>query len=126
MLLLFILYNMSPSSSYNVFYHVLNAVNEFSAYNGSSAEGSVFVRNLRNIHPFEAYLIVSGNNAKEAIPIFDDETTGIQGVEFLLPDKDNHKVYNLSGQQIKLDVKNGAQNPRKGIYIVNGKKIVIR
>ena len=118
--------NISPSSSYNVFYHVLNAVNEFSAYNGSSAEGSVFVRNLRNIHPFEAYLIVSGNNAKEAIPIFDDETTGIQGVEFLLPDKDNHKVYNLSGQQIKLDVKNGAQNPRKGIYIVNGKKIVIR
>ena len=42
--------------------------------------------------------------------------TSVQGIRYS-PEQTN-KIYNLSGQQVT--------NPRRGIYIVNGKKVVIR
>ena len=51
---------------------------------------------------------------------FDDEngeTTSIKGVEaqkFM----ENNKFYNLNGQEV--------QNPTKGLYIVNGKKVIVK
>lgn len=44
------------------------------------------------------------------------ETTKIDGVDFLT--SDNDKVYNLSGQQVKA--------PKKGIYVKDGKKVIIK
>ena len=55
--------------------------------------------------------------ASSARAIFDDGVTGInniQNVEKVL----NGKFYNLQGQEVK--------NPTKGIYIVNGKKVIIK
>ena len=43
-----------------------------------------------------------------------NETTGIQDVKSV----SNDKVYNLSGQQVK--------NPAKGIYVKDGKKVIIK
>ena len=42
--------------------------------------------------------------------------TSVQGIHYS-PEQTN-KIYNLSGQEVT--------NPRKGIYIVNGKKVVIK
>ncbi len=104
-------------------FYVLNAVNNYSANSSGYAEGSRFVRNLRTIHPFEAY-IASANNAKESFPIFEDTPTWIQLIENskLIMDR----VYNLSGQQVKIEGDQNYGSLKKGIYIVNGKKIVIR
>ena len=54
-----------------------------------------------------------------SISFDDDETTGITTVE-KTDNTDNaaQKVYNLNGQRI--------MNPTKGLYIVNGKKVIIK
>ena len=46
---------------------------------------------------------------------FDGETTGINNVQQTVGD---NKYYNLSGQQV--------ENPGKGLYIQNGKKVIIK
>lgn len=97
----------------------LNVNNLWSTYGGTEfAEGSTFIRNMRSVHPFEAYMTMEGSAAR-AIPIFDDaDITGI-GDAIRLNDKDEKddtRVYNLAGQQV--------QTPVKGLYIINGKKVI--
>ena len=48
---------------------------------------------------------------------FGGETTSIKGVEAQMF-MQNNKFYNLNGQEV--------QNPTKGLYVVNGKKVVIK
>lgn len=51
--------------------------------------------------------------------IFDDEVTGISQIENTQPATvKNTVVYNLNGQRV--------MNPAKGLYIVNGKKVIIK
>ncbi len=52
--------------------------------------------------------------------VFDDEDDGIAtGMNFVLPGNANDgHVYNLGGQRVN--------NPGKGVYIVNGRKVVIK
>lgn len=61
----------------------------------------------------------SGLSRGLSISFADDETTGITTVE-KTDNTDNaaQKVYNLNGQRI--------MNPTKGLYIVNGKKVIIK
>lgn len=70
-----------------------------------------------NVKAGKAYLVIEGQNAKDFYAI-DDETTGISQMENGQLAIDKAEIYNLSGQRV-----NKAQ---KGIYIVNGKKVVIR
>ena len=49
--------------------------------------------------------------------VFEDETTGINDVRSEM-DEVNGEVYNLNGQRVK--------NPGKGLYIVNGKKVIMK
>ncbi len=70
-----------------------------------------------NVKAGKAYLVITGQNAKDFYAI-DDETTGISQMENGQLAIDNAEIYNLSGQRV-----NKAQ---KGIYIVNGKKVVVK
>lgn len=49
---------------------------------------------------------------------FDGETTGINAVENTKPEVKDNVYYNLNGQRVA--------NPGKGLYIVNGKKVIIK
>jgi hypothetical protein len=61
----------------------------------------------------------TGNVANARIFIVDDEnTTGIAAINREGMTIDNAAVYNLSGQKV--------QHAKKGLYIVNGKKVVIK
>ena len=86
------------------------------------AEGSVFTRNLRDVRPFEAYTVhaeVNGarpNNIRIAAqPKYD--ITGIKDIE---NDSIEGPWYSLDGHQMQ------SQPQKKGIYIQNGKKVVIK
>ena len=64
----------------------------------------------------KAYLVIPvGVSVRDFIG-FDDETDGIKQIEKLAID--NAEIYNLSGQRVN--------NAQKGIYIVNGKKVVVK
>ena len=64
----------------------------------------------------KAYLTVSGSSQARALT-FDGETTGILSIENQM-DSFKGEFYNLSGQRVSA--------PTRGLYIVNGKKVVIK
>lgn len=66
----------------------------------------------------KAYLQVPASVTVREFIGFDDETDGIRQIENGQLTIDNAEIYNLSGQRV-----NKAQ---KGIYIVNGKKVVVK
>ena len=91
-------------------------------------EGSVFERDYRDVRPFEAYTVHSGQNAPrfvliEEMPGF---TTGIETVE-LSEGCDNIATagtwYDLQGRKIETPKAANGQLT-KGVYIVNGRKVV--
>ena len=113
------------SKSSNVL--ALNVVNDiYSDLGGYNNPGSIFVRGLRNVGPFEAYMVVQGSSAPEFINIdFSDAT----GIDELTVQKSGgiQSVYNLAGQLlIRIDnpenLKELVNQLPPGIYIVNGKK----
>ncbi len=74
-----------------------------------------------NIPANKAYVVVAasafGSNARELSILFDDETTTIHTLEHTVDISNSNHIYNLSGQRV--------EQPTKGIYIINGKKIIV-
>ena len=112
--------NFSTRES-NSHIYALNVNNDWTTYNGNLAEGSHFVQNLRTVHPFEAYMIVTGNNARALFGIFDDDATEVRGIKILLNQRKG--TYNLNGQ--KLDEDNNRKLPA-GVYIIDGQKVMVK
>lgn len=92
------------------------------------AEGSAFIRDSRQVRPFEAYMTIdSGGGTTRSISIFDDDdTTGIMNLPLVCKNKDGViRVYSLSGMLLKQGNDEKILNDLpKGVYVVNGKKIV--
>lgn len=90
---------------------------------GKIASGDYFFSNNRlykstgnsNIKPFRAYFTSVPAGAR--IMFFDDETTGIADVRGKMSDG-RCEYYDLQGRQVA--------QPTKGLYIVNGKKVIIK
>ena len=72
--------------------------------------------NSVTINAGKAYLDATGAAARLSI-VFDDETTGVRSLTPSLSESEG-AVYNLSGQRVA--------QPTKGLYIVNGKKIIMK
>ena len=109
-------FQVQPS---NLGYYALNVTNDYFTNNSGMTDGSRFVLNMRKILPFEAYMTSSSSNAPESIGIFDDMTTEIK----VIPNdmlNTNYSVYDLQGRKIE------KTRLTKGIYIVNGQKVIIR
>ena len=110
----------------NAGYYALNVNNDIEVYQGSENEGSVFIQDLRRIHPFEAYM--TSTAATRSIGIFDGMTTAIKGINDIENGSQTLKVYNLNGQCIKTGTSMDAlkQDLPAGLYIINNKKIIIK
>ena len=76
----------------------------------SAKDDGTFIKGTR------AYIKAKTPGARIANFSIDDETTGINVIE--ATDNSNNALYNLNGQKI--------QNAKKGIFIQNGKKVVIK
>lgn len=92
----------------------------------SYAEGSVFISNYRSVRPFQAYAVHTSQARGEDscyIPLTsigggDGDTTGIMEIE-------NGKLnieswYSLDGRRLN------AKPTKKGVYVNNGRKVVIK
>ena len=83
--------------------------------NGAIAKG----KKDTTIKGLRAYFIINSNGSEAKINFGDNETTGIENI--VTPTAiSNQKVYNLNGQYVGNDLK----AMPKGIYIVNGKKVI--
>ena len=100
------------------FYTNIFAINE---------DGSMFVRGLRKVRPFEAFA-TTPVLTRGFINIGDDDTTGIYGFLQGMSESDPEavvKVYSMSGILLKQGKRSEVMHQLpKGIYIINGKKVV--
>ena len=90
------------------------------------------IKNAVTAKPFRAYMKYQGSDANHAKPLYtsinwqNDETTSIDDIIFqngiLMEASD---VYGIDGTVIRRNVQN-LSNLSKGVYIVNGKKFVVK
>jgi len=88
--------------------------------NDASVYGFYNLTSDTNVEAGKAYLETGTElaaGARSLSIVFDDETTGIENLTPALSEGDG-AVYNLSGQRVA--------QPTKGLYIVNGKKVIIK
>ncbi len=86
--------------------------------NGKESFFRVGTENARTASAHKAYLAISSsdpNAAKLMFYVGEGSATGINAVE---KDTVDGEIYNLNGQRVN--------NARKGVYIVNGKKVIIK
>ena len=102
--------------------YALNVINSLETNSGGMTEGSRFVLNSRRIHPFEAYM--TSTSAARYIGIFDDATTGIHDLyECDLLFNETEEVFDLQGRKV---MARPDGTITKGVYIKNGKKLIIK
>ena len=100
--------------------YALNVGEERNGY----PEGSVFERDYRTVRPFEAYTLHRDNQnpAPQFIMIGGDMGNGTTGIEELVDKRmnTNGSWYTIDGRKLQ-----GAPTG-KGLYIRNGKKVIVR
>ncbi|MBP3786854.1 MAG: BspA family leucine-rich repeat surface protein [Prevotella sp.] len=100
--------------------YALNVGEERNGY----PEGSVFERDYRTVRPFEAYTLHRDNQnpAPQFIMIGGDMGNGTTGIEELVDKRmnTNDSWYTIDGRRLQ-----GAP-AGKGLYIRNGKKVIVR
>ena len=94
--------------------YALNVKNDYVTNSSNMTEGSWFVQNLRQVHPFEAYM-TSSSQAQEFFGVLE---TGIETIDS--SQEAINRFYDLQGRMVQ-----GSKLP-KGVYILNGKKMLIK
>ena len=108
----------SQSASSEVF--ALNVVNDYNSETAGAAAGSQFVRQLRPVHPFEAYLIANNMTRGDVIPVFEEySTTNVVDNE-IMRNVENEEWYSVDGRKLE------GKPTRKGVYIKNRKTVVVK
>ena len=85
--------------------------------NGSQGVGFYRLKSGKTLGVGKAYLRYSGALAREFF-VIDDDATGISTMLNDNVEMTNDNVYDLQGRRV--------QNPTKGLYIVNAKKVIIK
>ena len=91
-----------------------NALKENFGFYWGAAEGAPFL-----LKKGKAYLKVSKSTSARSFMLDDEDgmTTGIRSLTPAPSPKGEGSIYTLSGQKV--------QNPKKGLYIVNGRKVLV-
>ena len=94
-----------------------NGVNDYVLYNGPNGVG-FYKWTGSALASGKVYLPASAVAGAREFLGFDDETTGIANVKGEAKTLVNSDFYNIAGQRVA--------QPTKGLYIVNGKKVIIK
>jgi hypothetical protein len=118
----------SQSASWSIY--ALNVNNDYSSYSDYLPEGSTFIRELRTVHPFEAYMTNSSGNAKQFFPLFETLPTAIREIPMQgMRGVKGVRIYSMSGELIMFDenisIEEALKRLKRGVYFVNGKKMVV-
>lgn len=109
-------------------YYALNVNNDYVTYSGGAAEGSRFVAGLRPVRPFEAY--TTSEAGVREIAIADDLATGIEQAIVLIGGRGDTKVYDLKGRVVADGRGCSYEELRRmlpyGVYIFNGRKLIVK
>ena len=102
------------------------AINKNEAYD-RKPEGSLFISNLREVRPFEAYVTTAKTMANMpmilSIADMGGANNGTTGIELML----STGMTDVNGNWYTIDGRKLQEKPtQKGIYIVNGKKVVLK
>ena len=102
-------------------YYALNVGQPLTGYE----EGSVFVLNSRDIRPFEAYTMHHGNlPAPQYLSVAgmtgDSDALGIEELRGESSDVSGDRWYDLNGRRLQ------GRPAAKGVYILNGRKTVVK
>ena len=93
------------------------------------AAGSVFERNYREVRPFEAYTMHKGTSPAPMYFIIgentDDNTTDILEVRSQTEDG-NGEWYDLQGRKLGSTFNVQRSTLKKGVYIQNGRKVIVK
>ena len=103
----------------------LNVNNDVVTYSEADM-GSRFVKGLRKVHPFEAYMTTTSNT--RSIGVLEGMTTGIQKVNSMMDDQSRGiRVYDLRGVLVKssASMEEAKSGLKAGIYVVQGKKVIV-
>ena len=115
---------VNPSSSI----YALNVNNNLASNYSSYDAGSIFINNLREIYPFEAYMTTSSSNVRCLTIGFEDGATGIDEIPMKYSADGVVEVFALGGQLIvktcKAEFEKVWQQLPRGVYVVNGKKAI--
>ena len=99
-----------------------------SRYSGGYDAGSRFISGLRDVRPFEAYMTGSSSTRGIIEINFDDGTTDIDDILLTTNEEQEITIHSLSGQHVtnttQCDFNAVWQKLPKGVYIVNGKKMI--
>ena len=119
----------SQASSWSIY--ALNVNNDYSTYSDYLPEGSTFIRELRTVHPFEAYMTNSSGNAKQFFPLFETLPTAIREIPMqAMRGMKGVRIYSMSGELIMFDenisIEEALKQLKRGVYFVNGKKMVVK
>jgi len=119
------------SKSASIF--ALNVVNDYYSATGAHNPGSIFVSDLRDVSPFEAYMTSSAAGARSTIDIDFNDATDIQELlcSGIMASDGRQRVYTLSGQLVVqtediVGLRKAMKRLPKGVYLINGKKIQIK
>ena len=113
--------------------YAINATNNYSTSTGGKTAGSVFIQNLRDVRPFEAYFETGSAAAREFVPIdfADDAVTGLEEVLYGIKSNsaDGIRIYNMAGQLVRKSnektINEATKGLPSGIYVINGKKTIL-
>ena len=108
--------------------YALNVINSYVNNTSVYDAGSRFISNLRDIRPFEAYFS-QGSSTRSVIEI--NLGNGTTNMDALFNEENSNtsvKIYTLSGKLVEKtslgNLEGVINNLPKGVYVVNGKKIV--
>ena len=104
----------------------LNVKNYYVNNSSTDKDGSKFIKGLRSVHPFEAYMTTTSNT--RSIDVFDGMTTAIREIVVETEGTELVKVYDTRGILMKtvMSTEDMRKGLAPGVYIVNGKKMIIK
>lgn len=97
---------------------VSNTSTQYYCFMADGAEAGKFVRVITTpvtMNPYRAYMVVEGADARELDLVIDGVSTGIKNMKV---GTDDNVYYDLQGRRVLY--------PTKGLYIVNGRKVIIK
>ena len=113
-------------------HYALNVSNDYLTYFGTEKPGSVFISNYRQAYPFEG-IFSTYNNAGSRymdIPFAEGDVTKVGEIQNVNDEIHSFKICNIDGSTYSYV---NATTPEKalrlmpkGVYIVNGKKVVVK